>query len=228
MGRQQRPQLGAVTQRHRLAIFDLVEAPPDEPVLPRHQQAVVGRTDHLVPGAEHDLPHRPDTAVVEGVGLADAIERRDLDDLVAEAVGPLAVVQAADADEPVAGRHQRLPHHALADGPGDERLHRRHHLHVPHVVDGVVAHGAGEHRQVVGPQPRRPEDRLVLVDIGDDRLDLLRRVPEPPQRPRHGLVDDEHRPATDQLLGLGQRQVRLDAGGVTVHHQADRSGRRQD
>ena len=150
-GRQQRPQLGAVAQRHRLAFLDLVETPPDEPVLPGHEQPVVGRADHLVARAQHDLPHRPDTAVVEGVGLAHPVERGDLDDLVAEAVGLLAVVQAADADEPVAGRDQRLPHHALADGAGDERLDRRHHLHVPHVVDGVVAHGAGEHRQVRRP-----------------------------------------------------------------------------
>ena len=225
--RQQRPQLGAVAQRHRLAFVDLVEAPPDEPVLPGHQQAVVGRADDLVAGAEHDLAHRPHTAVVEGVGLADAVERGDLDDLVAEAVGLLALVQAADADEPVAGRDQRLPHHALADGAGDERLDGGHHLHVPHVVDGVVAHGAGEHRQVVDPQAGSAEDRLVLVDVGDDRLDLLRRVAEPPQRPGDRLVDDEHRPAADELLGLGQRQVGLDAGGVAVHHQADGAGRGQ-
>ena len=54
-----------------------------------------------------------------------------------------------------------------------------------------------------------------------------RRVAEPLQRHRHRLVDDLHQPAADQLLVLDQRDVRLDAGGVAVHHEADRAGRRQ-
>ena len=115
----------------------------------------------------------------------------------------------------------------LRDRPADEGLDRSHHPDVPVVVDGVVAHRAGEHGQVLGRQVRRADDRLVLVDVGDDLVDLIRAVAELAQGPRHGLVDDRHRSAADQLLGLDQTEVRLDPGGVAVHEQADRAGRCQ-
>ncbi len=62
--------------------------------------------------------------------------------------------------------------HGLGDGARDERLDRRHHPHVARVVDGVVAHRAGEHRHVLGGEVWRADDRLVLVDVGDDLVDL--------------------------------------------------------
>ena len=117
--------------------------------------------------------------------------------------------------------------HRLRDGTRDERLDRTHHPHVAEVVDGVVAHGAGEHRQVLGRQVRGADDRLVLVDVGDDLVDLVGRVAQPGERPGHRLVDDRHRAAADQLLGLDQAEVGLDAGGVAVHEQADGPGRGQ-
>ncbi len=52
-------------------------------------------------------------------------------------------------------------------------------------------------------------------------------VAELPQRPRDGQVDDLHRAATDELLELHEREVRLDAGRVAVHHEADGAGRRE-
>ncbi len=73
----------------------------------------------------------------------------------------------------------------------------------------------------------RADDRAVLVDVGDDLLDLLVVVAERLQRQRHRLVDDRHLAAADQLLELDQREVRLDAGRVAVHQEADRAGRRQ-
>ena len=115
----------------------------------------------------------------------------------------------------------------LADRSADERLHRAHHRDVPHVVDRVVAHRAGEHREMLRVEPRRADDRLVLVDVGDDLVHLLARVPEPAEGAGHGLVDDEHRAPTDQLLRLREREVRLDAGRVAVEGQGDRPGRRQ-
>ena len=45
------------------------------------------------------------------------------------------------------------------------------------------------------------------------------------QRPRDRQVDDLHRAATDELLELHEREVRLDAGRVAVHHEADGAGR---
>jgi hypothetical protein len=69
-------------------------------------------------------------------------------------------------------------------------------------VDRVVTHGAGEHRQVLGHQVGRAQDRLVLVDVGDDVVDLAGAVAELLQCAGHGLVDDRHRAAAHQLLGL--------------------------
>ena len=115
----------------------------------------------------------------------------------------------------------------LGDGAADEGLHRPHHADVARVVDGVVAHGAGEDRQVLGGQVRRAEDRHVLVDVGHDVLGLLGAVAQLGQGAGHRLVDDRHRAAADQLLRLDQSEVGLDAGGVAVHQQADGPGRRQ-
>src|SRR4028118_2382149 len=63
-----------------------------------------------------------------------------------------------------------------------------------------------------------------LGDELDDRLDRLVLVAEALERPRDRLVDDLHGPAADQLLVLDQREVRLDAGRVAVHHAARRPG----
>ncbi len=51
-------------------------------------------------------------------------------------------------------------------------------------------------------------------------------VAEVLEREGHGLVDDLEVAAAGQLLELYQREVGLDAGGVAIHHQADRAGRR--
>ncbi len=47
------------------------------------------------------------------------------------------------------------------------------------------------------------------------------------QRLRNGVVDDLDQAAADQLLVLHQRQIRLDAGGVAIHHEADGAGGRE-
>ena len=52
------------------------------------------------------------------------------------------------------------------------------------------------------------------------------RIAEHAQRFRHRAVDDLEVAAAGELLELHQREVRLDAGGVAIHHQADRAGRR--
>jgi len=68
----------------------------------------------------------------------------------------------------------------LGDRPRNERLHRPHHAQVAEVVDGARPlgrlEGAVKHRQVVVPQSGRPLDRVLLVDVLDDRLDVLRLV----------------------------------------------------
>ena len=113
----------------------------------------------------------------------------------------------------------------FGDGPGNERLDGAHHPHVAQVVDGVVPHRTGEHGQMFGSQVRGADDRTVHVDVGDDLVDLVGRVPEPGQGPGYGLVDDGHGATTHQLLGLDQTEVGLDSGGVTIHQQPDGAGR---
>ena len=115
----------------------------------------------------------------------------------------------------------------LEIAPRDERLDRSHHLDVAHVRDRALADRDVEHRQVLLVETRSADDRAVLVDVGDDLLDLLVAVAERLQRERHGAVDDRHLTAADQLLELDQREVRLDAGRVAVHQERDRARRRE-
>ena len=72
--------------------------------------------------------------------------------------------------------------------------------------------------------------RLVEVAVADgiglDLGDLALGVAERAQRFRHGAVDDLEVAAAGELLELDQREVGLDAGGVAIHDQADRAGRR--
>ena len=77
-------------------------------------------------------------------------------------------------------------------------------------------------------QVRGALDRLVLVDAGDDLLGLARGVAERAQRVRDALVDDLQVAAADEALVLDERDVRLNAGRVAVHHEGDGAGRRQD
>src|SRR3712207_7036125 len=49
-----------------------------------------------------------------------------------------------------------------------------------------------------------------------------------PQGVRDGLVDDLEVAAADEALVLDERDVRLNARRVAVHHEGDRARRRQD
>ena len=120
----------------------------------------------------------------------------------------------------------------LLIAPDDERLDGAHHPDVAHVVDGPLAVGrlerAVEDRQVLGLEVRGALDRLVLVDVVEDLGDLLGAVAELAQGGRNGLVDDLEEALADQLLVLDQGDVRLDAGGVAIHHEGDGAGGRED
>ena len=78
---------------------------------------------------------------------------------------------------------------------------------------------------MLGFEPRRPLDCVLVVDEGEDRLDGRLVVADRPQGQRHGLVHNLEHPAAGQLLVLHQRDVGLDAGGVAVHQEGDRAGR---
>ena len=82
-----------------------------------------------------------------------------------------------------------------------------------------------EHGEVLFLHIGRAFDRVVLVDVGQDRADLRLIVADRAERERHGLVDDLEHAAAGELLVLHEGDVRLDAGGVAIHHEADRAGR---
>ena len=75
---------------------------------------------------------------------------------------------------------------------------------------------------------RGPLQRAVARRMGDHVVDLLLGISQNPQCVGHRAVDDLEIAAAGQLLELDQREIRLDAGGVAVHHQPDRSGRGND
>ena len=68
----------------------------------------------------------------------------------------------------------------------------------------------------------------VADRIGLDLGDLGLAVAERAQRIGHGPVDDLEVAAAGELLELHEREVGLDAGGVAIHHEADRAGGRDD
>ena len=82
-----------------------------------------------------------------------------------------------------------------------------------------------EHRKVLRGEIRRPDDRPVLVDVGDDLLDLLVVVAERLERERNRAIDDRHLPAADELLELDEREVRFHPGRVAIHQERNRPRR---
>ena len=87
--------------------------------------------------------------------------------------------------------------------------------------------GAIEDRQVLVLDGGRAFDGAGGVNVADDGVGLVVGVAQLEERGGHGVVHDLDHAAADQLLVLHQRQVRLDAGGVAVHHEADGAGGRQ-
>ena len=87
-----------------------------------------------------------------------------------------------------------------------------------------LAKAVADQRGVV--DARRIADGAVTDRVGDDLFDLGRAIAELFQRRRHRLVDDLEVTAAGQFLELHQRKVRLDPGGVAIHHQTDGAGRR--
>ena len=88
------------------------------------------------------------------------------------------------------------------------------------------AEGAVEHRQVVGVEAGGALDGAGDVHVGQDRRALLPVVAERRQRPLDVGVHELHVAAADQRLVADEPDRRLDAGGLGVHHEADRPGRR--
>ena len=72
---------------------------------------------------------------------------------------------------------------------------------------------------------RRAFERVCPFGEDLDRRDLLVVIAQTPQRRLDRLVDDLEVTTTCELLELHQRKVRLDPGGVAIHHEANGAGR---
>ena len=90
--------------------------------------------------------------------------------------------------------------------------------------DGFVGEALGLQRR--GVDAGRVGQRAVADGIGLDLGDLALAIAERAQRRGHRVVDDLEVAAAGELLELHQREIGLDAGGVAIHDEADRAGRR--
>ena len=121
---------------------------------------------------------------------------------------------------------QGVAQEILAEGPlveGEfdvERGRQRgFHLRQRFVGEALGLQGGNVDRGRVG-------ERAVADGIGLDLRDVAFAIAERAQRLGHGAVDDLPVAAAGELLEFHQREIRLDAGGVAIHHEADGAGRR--
>ena len=103
-----------------------------------------------------------------------------------------------------------------------------HHLDVTHVVDRVVAHRAREHRQVLRVEVGRADDTSCARRC-TRRCRRPGRRSNPSLRSARGIVwlTMNIVPPPTSFFAFMRREVGLDAGGVAVHHEADRACRRE-
>ena len=164
---------------------------------------------------------------------ADA-EVECVDLLAAEAEGAQAVELLVGAG--LGGIDAQCRHHALRHAPRAERegdLEDRGEavLDLHHLVAGVAGldeevaeRGAvGRDGAVLGGHGHLEAERAHHVR--HDLVHLHGRVAEGVEGGAQALVGDLEVTAARELLELGEREVRLDAGGVAVHQQADGAGR---
>ena len=160
---------------------------------------------------------------------ADA-EVECVDLLAAEAEGAQAVELLVGAG--LGGIDAQCRHHALRHAPRAERegdLEDRGEavLDLHHLVAGVAGldeevaeRGAvGRDGAVLGGHGHLEAERAHHVR--HDLVHLHGRVAEGVEGGAQALVGDLEVTAARELLELGEREVRLDAGGVAVHQQAD-------
>src|SRR5579863_9712588 len=93
-----------------------------------------------------------------------------------------------------------------------------------HLLDRLRREAFGLERSVI--DGRRLAERAMADGVDDDLGDLAFAIAERAQRRRHRAVDDLEIAAAGELLEFHQREIRLDAGGVAIHNEADRAGRR--
>src|SRR5437660_3225409 len=103
---------------------------------------------------------------------------------------------------------------------------------MPHVMNRTGASGrlkrTIEDWQVLSPQTVCTFNRARLLDVGENGSDILRRVAETCEGRLDRVVRDLNHPSANQFLEFHQGKIGFDAGGVTVHHEADCAGGRQN
>ncbi len=91
-------------------------------------------------------------------------------------------------------------------------------------VDGLGVEALGFQRLVI--DARRVLQAAMSDRVARDGADRFVVIAQRLQRRRGHAVDDLEVTAAGQLLEFDQREIGLDSGGVAVHHQTDRAGRR--
>ena len=158
--------------------------------------------------------HGAAAVVVGGLDLAGREAER------AEQVAvPLRELRLVEAE---AAGHVAVAERPLVEGELDVERAGERGLDA---VQALLVEALGAERVVV--DDGRAGERLPSHAVGDDVVDLARRVAELAKRHRQALVDDLEVAAARQLLELDQREVGLDAGRVAVHDEADGAGGRE-
>src|SRR5689334_16583823 len=100
-----------------------------------------------------------------------------------------------------------------------------------HVMDRTLAicgfEGAIENGQMFGAESRSTFNGSLFVHEVDDCLYVRIVVAKLAECGRHGVVNDLDRSTTDQLFVLHEREIRLDSGRIAIHHETDRTRRRE-
>src|SRR5690348_15985258 len=100
-----------------------------------------------------------------------------------------------------------------------------------HVMDATSSvlrpETAVEHRQMLCLEMRRILNCAGCIDVRNDLFSLFGGIAELNQSLRNGVVDNLDHATTYQFLILDQSQVWFNPGSVAIHHETDRSRRRQ-
>src|SRR5437016_485715 len=103
---------------------------------------------------------------------------------------------------------------------------------MPHVMNRTGASGrlkrTIEDWQVLSPQTVCTFNRARLLDVGENGSDILRRVAETCEGRLDRVVRDLNHASANQLLEFHQGKIGFDARSVTIHHEADCAGGRQN
>ncbi len=120
-------------------------------------------------------------------------------------------------------RDRALADHVLAERVPEVERARERRLGL---VDLLLGEALREERGAV--HVRRAVQAQRALEVGEDRLDLGRRVTERLERGLDHLVDDLEVAAARELLELDEREIGLDPRGIAVHEETDGAGRRED